>query len=491
MKKVTEDDLAAVVNVTPRTIFDPQRVWLGLEQARKFYGGEGYPDAKIDFEVEVGPDNNATLVYRVDEGDLVRVEDIRFEGVKAFKHRKLRKLMTTRERWIFSFVTGAGLLNEDELATDVERLTAFYYDQGYIHARIDEPRVERVDDGLIVTIKVNEGPLFHVRTIDFAGDLLMTDDDMRARLGFAESDVFRASQLREAVFALTEGYGDLGYAFAEITPDTRTVESGDQIDVRFNVKAGEIVSIRRIEIQGNTKTRDKVVRRELGLEEGQKFSGSGLRKSKTNINRLGFFEDVELTTNRTDRADQVDVVVKVKEGRTGAFSAGAGFSSADALLFNARVSEQNLFGRGQRLVFNADIGSIRQNFQISFTEPWFLNRPLAVGIDLFDWRLQFDRFTRGATGFAVRASYPLSELGLGSIYGFSLNRVRAGLEYRLENATHRRGEPERAARRERRRGHSPDEQHLAESQPQHAQSCVRSDRRLSPDVAGRVRRLRG
>ena len=431
---VAEDDLAAVINVTPRTIFDPQRVWTGLEQARKFYGGEGYPDAKIDFEVEVGPDNNATLVYRVDEGDLIRVEDIRFEGVKAFKNRKLRKLMTTRERWVFSFITGAGLLNEDELATDVERLTAFYYDQGYIHARIDEPRVERVEDGLVVTIKVDEGPLFHVRSIGFDGDLLMTEDDMRARLGFTEGDVFRASLLREAVFSLTEGYGDLGHAFAEITPDTRTAESGDQIDVRFNVKAGEVVAIRRIEIQGNTKTRDKVVRRELGLEEGQKFSGSGLRRSKTNINRLGFFEEVELTTNRTDRPDEVDVLVKVKEGRTGAFSAGAGFSSADALLFNARVSEQNLFGRGQRLIFNADIGSIRQNFQISFTEPWFLNRPLAVGIDLFDWRLEFDRFTRGATGFALRGSYPLQELGLGSLYGLSLNRVRAGLEYRLENA---------------------------------------------------------
>ncbi len=434
VSNVAEDDLAAVNNVTPRTIFDPQRVWLGLEQARKFYGGEGYPDAKIDFEVEVGPDNDATLVYRVDEGELIRVEKIKFEGVKAFKNRQLRKLMTTRERWAFSFITGAGLLNEDELATDVERLTAFYYDQGYIHARIDEPRVDRVEDGLEVTVKVNEGPLFHVRSIDFAGDLLMTEEDMRTRLGFTEGDVFRASLLREAVFSLTEGYGDLGHAFAEITPDTRTAESGDEIDVRFEVKAGEVVAIRRIEIQGNTKTRDKVVRRELGLEEGQKFSGSGLRRSKSNINRLGFFEEVELTTNRTDRADQVDVLVKVKEGRTGAFSAGAGFSSADALLFNTRVSEQNLFGRGQRLVFNADIGSIRQNFQVSFTEPWFLNRPLAVGIDVFDWRLEFDRFTRGATGFALRASYPLQELGLGSIGPVSLNRVRAGLEYRLENA---------------------------------------------------------
>jgi outer membrane protein insertion porin family len=127
-------------------------------------------------------------------------------------------------------------------------------------------------------------------------------------------------------------------------------------------------------------------------------------------------------------------LVQVKEGRTGAFSAGAGFSSADNLLFNARISEQNLFGRAQRLVLNADIGSIRQNFQLSFTEPWFRNRPLAVGFDLFDWRLQFDRFTRGATGFGLRASYPLRDLGLGSFFGLSLNRVRIGSEYRLEEA---------------------------------------------------------
>jgi outer membrane protein insertion porin family len=431
---VAEDDLAAVINVTPRTIFDPQRVWVGLEQARKFYGGEGYPDAKIEYSVEVGPDNNSTLVYHVDEGELIRVEKIRFEGINAFGKRKLSKIMTTRERWFGSFLTGAGLLNEDELATDVERLTAFYYDQGYIHARIDEPRVERVDDGLVVTMKVDEGPLFHVRSIAFSGDVLMTEQDMTSRLGFKEGDVFRASVLRESVFALTEAYGDLGYAFAEITPDTRTGETVPEIDVRFSIKSGEIVSIRRIEVQGNTKTRDRIVRRELGLEEGQKFSGTGLRKSKANVNRLGFFEEVEITTNRTDRSDEVDVVVNVKEGRTGAFSAGAGFSSADALLFNARISEQNLFGRGQRLVFNADLGSIRQNFQISFTEPWFLNRPLAVGIDVFDWRLQFDRFTRGATGFGLRASYPLEELGLGNLYGLSFSRVRVGVEYRLEQS---------------------------------------------------------
>lgn len=434
VRKVEREDLEAVINITTRTIFDPQRVWVGLEQARKFYTSEGYPDAKIDFDVEVREDNNATVVYRVDEGELVRVVDIRFEGVKAFKKRKLRKLMTTRKQWWLSFLTGAGLLNEDELATDVDRLTAFYYDNGYIHARVDEPKVERNDDGLVVTMKIDEGPLFHIGSISFEGEVLLPEEELLAKTGLVVGGVFRASRLREAVFALTEAYGDLGYAFAEIEPRTRTSRTADEIDIRFAFDPGQIVSIRRIDVRGNTKTRDHVIRRELALHEGEKFSGVGLRSSKAAVRRLGFFEEVELTTNRTERDDEVDLQVQVKEGRTGAFSAGAGFSSADSFLFNARISESNLFGRGQRLVLNGDIGSVRQNFQLSFTEPWFGDRPLSVGFDLFDWQLEFDRFRRGGTGFAVRASYPLARLGVNSFAGLSLNRVRAGLQYRLERA---------------------------------------------------------
>jgi outer membrane protein insertion porin family len=172
---VKTQDVEAVINVTPRTIFDPQRAFAGLDQARKFYSSQGYPDAKIDFEMEVGPENAGTLRYTVDEGKLIRVEKIRFEGVSAFKKRKLRKLMTTREAWIFSFLTGAGLLSEDRLNTDVERLTAFYYDNGCIHVRVDEPQIDRTDDGLVVTEARREGPQFHVGDLTFTGDVLMKE----------------------------------------------------------------------------------------------------------------------------------------------------------------------------------------------------------------------------------------------------------------------------------------------------------------------------
>ncbi len=434
VKKVKKEDLEAVINITPRTIFDPERAWEGMREARKFYTSEGYPDATIEYELKTKADATAILEYTINEGKKVRIEEIRLEGVHAFSKRKLRRLMTTRKKWMFSFLTGAGLLNQDELASDVDRLRAFYYDHGYIHARVDEPIVERVGDGLVVTMKIEEGPQFSVGTVSFGGDILMEESELRRISKIQPGDIFRASSMREAMFALTEAYGNLGHAFAVVEPATDASEVREEMDVRFMFVAGPVVTIRRIDIRGNTKTRDKVIRRELTLDEGVKFSGSGLQSSKDAVKRLGFFEDVKLETARTEQEDQVDMVLEVKEGRTGSFSAGAGFSSADNLLFNARIAEENLFGRGQKLSLNADIGTIRRNLLLSFTEPWFTGRPLSAGVDLFSWQLEFDRFTRGSTGFGLRASYPLRNLGLSSLWGLSLNHVRAGAEYRLENA---------------------------------------------------------
>ncbi len=434
VKNVTDEDLEAVINLRPRTIYDPQKAWEGLREARKYYAAQGYADADLDFELEIYGDNQVKVVYTANEGELVRVQDIRFEGVEAFSERKLRRILGTKKEWFFSFLTGAGLLNDDELTADVEKLGAFYYDQGYINVRIDEPDVERGEDGLIVTFKVDEGPQYRVGEMTFIGDLFIEEEKLLAVSSLQPGDVFSASELREAIFLMVESYGNLGYAFAEVVPLTEVVSDEPVIDVAFRFKSGPIVTVRRVIIRGNTKTRDYVVRRELQVGEGERFTGSGLRRSRENIERLGFFSKVELTTNRTDRDDEVDLLVEVEEGRTGTFSAGAGFSSSDSFIFNARIQEQNLFGRGQALVANMDVGSVRQNVQLSLTEPWFGGIPLSLGADLFSWQLEFDDFTRGGTGFAVRASYPLRDLGVESFLGFSLDRVRAGLEYRLEES---------------------------------------------------------
>src|SRR6185436_7999461 len=200
------------------------------------------------------------------------------------------------------------------------------------------------------------------------------------------------------------------------------------------VERGKPVTVDRIEVTGNTKTRDKVVRREMRLQEQELFSARKLRKSREALQRLGFFQEVNITTRRAAEEDRMNVVVDVKEQQTGAFSAGAGFSSADSLLFNVRIQENNLFGRGQRIVLSGDAGSIRRNIILSFTEPYFRETPLTVGVDAFNWRLDFEDFTRGGTGFGTQFTYPVTAWGYTSLWGLPLDEVRVGADYRLERA---------------------------------------------------------
>jgi outer membrane protein insertion porin family len=326
------------------------------------------------------------------------------------------------------------VLNAEALKTDTERLTAFYYDNGYITVKVDEPTVERRDDGLYVTIKIEEGPPFTVGAVDFGGDV-RPDVDLKTDLELTQGEVFRTSQLRQDILKITDRYGDLGYAFVNIEPETEIDNEAKTVDVTYRIDQGPEVMIDKIVITGNTKTRDKVIRREMKVEEQQRFSGTKLKKSRDALNRLGFFQEVNLTTQRSRSEDKLNLQVDVKEGQTGALTAGAGFSSADNLLFNARISENNLFGRGHRAVLNADFGQTRQNFIASFTEPWLFDIPLSTTFDVFRWRLDFDDFTRGGTGLSVRTLYPLTALGYDELFQrWSLEEVRVGAEYRLEDA---------------------------------------------------------
>jgi len=433
--KVKREEVEGALKVRPHAILDPEKARQGVEAAKKLYIEKGYLDARITFRTEAVGEHEVDVLYTVEEGESVKVTEIEFEGNKAFSDRKLRGVMQTRETWLFGFFTGAGVLNRDVLRTDMERLIAWYYDHGYITARIDEPRVERRDDGLHVIVKVDEGEQFRVGTVTVEGKNLPVDTaPLRAGLAIEPGDVFRASALREDAQLVTDRLAEDGYAFATVEPATEVRPDGRLVDVTFQADRGRPVVVDRIEVIGNTKTRDKVVRREMRLQEQELFSASKIRRSREALQRLGFFQEVNVTTRRAAGEDRMDVVVGVKEGQTGAFSAGAGFSSADNLLLNVRIQENNLFGRGQRLVLNADAGSIRRNVLLSFTEPYFRGTPLTVGVDAFSWRQRFEDFDRTGTGIGTQLTYPVTAWGYTSLWGLPLEDVRVGTDYRLERA---------------------------------------------------------
>ena len=433
--EIEKEEIEGALKVRPRTILDPEKIRQGIEAARKLYIDKGYLDATITYTTTVVGENEVDIVYKIEEKSTVKVEEVAFEGNEAFSARTLRGVMQTRESWIFGFVTGAGVLSRDVLRTDVERLTAYYYDHGYVTVRVDEPRVERKDDGLHITVKIDEGAQFKVGKVEATGTDLPPDTvHLREGLDTVPGEVFSASALREDSQKLTERLSEDGYAFATVEPQTAIDDEAKTVDVNFQADRGKQVVVDRIEIEGNTKTRDKVIRREMRLQEQELFSARKLRKSRESLQRLGFFQEVNITTRRAAAEDRMNVVVAVKEAQTGAFSAGAGFSSADALLFNVRIQENNLFGRGHRVVANADVGSIRRNIVLSFTEPYFRDTPLTVGVDVFDWRLEFDDFARSGTGAGTQLTYPVTAWGYESLFGLPLDEVRVGADYRFERA---------------------------------------------------------
>ncbi|MGH7787278.1 MAG: outer membrane protein assembly factor BamA [Candidatus Binatia bacterium] len=439
-KKLDREELEGMLRIRPNTILDPAKARQGIDEAKAAYEKKGYLDAEIRLETTPVGENEVDVTFAIDEKDPIRIHTIEIEGNKEFDDSELERIMQTRESGLLSFVTGSGNLDREVLNTDAERLTAFYYENGYIDVRVDEPKIDRDEEGLKVTFKLDEGQQYKFGTINVVGETLPLIEGEEALVMQAQQgETFQPSKLREDINEVSQDYGDLGYAFVNVTPETDINPTEKVVNVNYRVTRGPEVYIDRIEISGNTKTLDSVIRRELELQEQQRFSGSQLRRSQDRLKRLGFFEDVNITTRKADADDKLDVIVDVREGNTGAFSAGAGISSGESFLFNVRLSEANLFGRGQAVVFNADFGSIRRNISLNFTEPYFLGTQLTVGLDAFNWQLDFDEFTRGGTGGGIRTLYPFPALGLevirlGPLGQFSLLDTRIGLEYRIENA---------------------------------------------------------
>ncbi len=438
-EEIDEEEIQGMIRIRPNTILDPQKARAGISEIKTAYEKQGYLDAVVDYETtSVGQDDEVVVTFRVTENEPVRIESIVLEGNEGISDRTLKSIIATGESNFLSFLTGAGNLDREVLRTDAERLTAYYYEAGYIDVRVDEPQIRRIDEGLEVTFKIEEGDVYRFGPVTLVGETLEGLETADFSLDCEEGDVFRPSKLRSDMNLITERYGDRGYAFVNVTPDTRIDSFEKTVELGFRVVRGPEVFIDRIEVTGNTKTLDKVVRREMELEEQGRFSGSKLRRSQERIQRLGFFQDVNITTRKADREDRLDVLVDVREGNTGTFSAGAGISSGNQFLFNVSLSEINLFGRGQRLLLQADLGTIRRNLTLSLTEPYLFDTQITAGIDVFNWELEFDEFTRGGTGGGIRLLYPFEAFGIEALnlgfFSVPLIDTRLGLEYRIEQA---------------------------------------------------------
>jgi len=332
--------------------------------------------------------------------------------------------METREKSLMSLFTTKGIYKDEGLEKDLERMTAFYYSKGFLLVEVGKPTVTFKKKGIHIHINVTEGPKFTIGSIGFDGDLIHDKDILQSKVKAISGQTFNGQKLNDDLIALRALYAEQGFAFSDITPLTNINREDKTVDLIFKIIKGKKIYIEEIKITGNTRTRDKVIRREMRLIEGSVYNSEEIKRSKQEINNLGFFEEVNVNTSPGSKDNLIKLQVEVTERPTGAFSVGAGYSSMDSVVGMFQISQNNLFGKGQRLSLMAQIGGDSSQFDISFTEPWFRGTRTSVGFDLFKIDREYREFDRESQGFNLRASFPLDH---------KFDYTRFYLTYRLED----------------------------------------------------------
>ncbi len=398
-----------VLDLKKEQILDLGKVKKNMEKIREVYLQRGFYMADVTYELKRVNQSEVDVYFRVHENSKVEVRRVNFVGNKAATDKELRGVMFTQEADLLSFVTSAGTYREDVFQRDVAMLQAYYLDRGYVHAKVSEPKFELSADkrALYITIPIEEGVPYRLGKIEFQGDLLEDKQKILDRLRVRPGDTFNRSKLGQDITDLTESYKDRGFAYVNIIPQNPIDEQKRIVDLIFEIQKGSEVSFDRINIRGNTKTRDKVIRREMRVVEGDKYSASGLEHSKTRVTALGFFERVDMSEKRGESDDKLEVNIEVTERQTGAFQIGAGFSSAENFIFQAQISQNNLLGRGQSLSLQAMLSGLRQLFQLSFIEPYFLDTRWTFGFDLFNQFQYYPSFQRKTRGGSLTWGYML------------------------------------------------------------------------------------
>ncbi len=329
--------------------------------------------------------------------------------------------METKEKmFAVSWFTDRGILQREILDTDLDRLSVFYHDKGFMEAKVGTPEISMKDDGFYIEIPVEEGERYRVSSVEITGDTLEFNDRLEKSLQSKQKDYFGREKLREDMDRISKTYMDQGYAYTTVDPIVKRDSDQQTASIDFDVKKKEIVHIGRVTITGNTKTLDKVIRRELKLAEGDLFSSTKLERSLNNLRKLDYFEDVEITPTDTEQTDIMNLNVKVKEKLTGSISAGGGYSSDDGLFTSGEITQRNLFGTGQIIALKGYLGQNAQRYVLSFTEPYLFDRPVTGGIDLYNWLREYPDFTQDSTGFRLRSGYRFGNYSrLSAFYTYS------------------------------------------------------------------------
>jgi len=414
-RRISDDVLEAEVQLRPRVVFTRTRVQNDVARILEVYRRSGRFAATVEPQIIQLDQNRVDLVFEIDEGPMTGVRRISFVGNRAFSDARLREQLQTQESRWWRFLTSDDTYDPDRLAYDRELLRRYYLKNGYADFRIVSAVAELTPDreAFYITFTVDEGERYRFGNIDLTSTLPSVDvESLRPLITTNEGDWYSSTEVETTIAKLTEALADQQFAFVDIRPLITRNREENLINITYEINEGPRVFVERINITGNVRTVDHVIRRQMQLVEGDPFNGSKLRRSETNIRNLGYFERVNVNTVPGSQPDQTIVNVDVAEQATGELSIGAGFSTEDGPLADFGIRERNLLGRGQELGLSFTISGEATEFDLSFTEPFFLDQDLAAGFDIFHVvrdNQDESSYDEQNTGIGLRLNYPLSE----------------------------------------------------------------------------------
>ncbi|MDR2124305.1 MAG: outer membrane protein assembly factor BamA [Desulfovibrio sp.] len=413
--ELDDDDLLAVMGSKAGSILNEKLLADDIQKILEAYRKDGYYLATVEQHVDVrSGTNSAALNLSINEGKKLYISEVRLDGCNRLDEDDVRDQLLLSARSIISWITGTGVLKEELIERDSTAVTAYYLDRGFLDVTVAAPKIDYTDDGIVITFPIHEGPQYALGDILLTGDLIDTEERLKQEIGLDEAASaggwFNLTQMQNDVKKLTEFYSDFGYAYADIDASPRKRDGGAEVaDVVFTISKKNKYYVRRVTAEGNIKTRDNVILREMRLTDGEQFQGDKLRRSTERLNKLGYFEVAEVELSPTGQEDEVDLKVKVKEKPTGALMAGVGYSTFSKVGVAATIMERNLWGKGYNISLQAAFSARRNAYTLSMGNPRWNDTDLSVGMDVYHWRDDYIDFTKRTTGGVLRFAYPLGE----------------------------------------------------------------------------------
>jgi outer membrane protein insertion porin family len=414
-KKVKDAQLSGAVQLKPRSPYSQAAADADIEAIKDAYRRVGREDAAVTSQVVDLGNNRVNVIFNVVEGGRTKIAAVNFVGNQAFSSRRLADVVNTKRSNFMSFLLRDDVYSDDKLRADEELLRRFYYNRGYADFQVVSSfgELDEATNQYTVTITVDEGPRYTFGDVSVDSSIGEIDpNSLQSLVQTRSGAVYSAKAVEDTLIALTERVAERGYAFAQVTPRGDRNFENRTISVVYTVDQGAKAYIERIEIRGNSRTRDYVIRREFDLSEGDAFNQVLVQRAKKRIEALDYFERVEISTAPGSEPDQVVLVLDVVEKSTGEFSIGAGYSTGGdtpGASVQGSVTERNFLGRGQYIRLSAGGGKDSRDFMVSFTEPYFLGRRIAAGFDVFKSTREYKRYDSEVTGATVRFGLPITE----------------------------------------------------------------------------------